>query len=380
MSGEDLYRTHQTLINRLKDLEDEDAWAEFYQFYWHLITNWARNVGCSEDAAQDVFQETILSLMRAMPDFKLDHDRGRFRSFLKTIVTRRAADALRRENKYVQLMVKEETPGEAPEFEDIPDLAEPDEAEMDLMWAKSLMSQALSSAYQKIDPVTYKSFCLYVLDGLAVSEVIERLPGCTEAAVYKHKSRFMDILEKEFLELLARYSDSAKELELNKQGKKTFSAVFNEIIKEKPDYRDTIIAESPLKQIVKRIEFVSEILGKVTGLPEKGDFLVPFEYQGQTSRCLMVNSDESEAPREWYQVSDKCVIGRRKSCDIRLQSKDVSGVHASILCIEGNHICRDENSTNGTFINKQRLKGKRFIKDGDVLQFAHQERFVFIKK
>ena len=81
---EDARHTRLTLIQKVKDPDNEEAWFEFHQLYWDLVIGWARMYGCSETLAQDVFQETMVNLLRNLSDFDYDRDKGHFRSYLKT--------------------------------------------------------------------------------------------------------------------------------------------------------------------------------------------------------------------------------------------------------------------------------------------------------
>lgn len=66
-------------------------------------------------------------------------------------------------------------------------------------------------------------------------------------------------------------------------------------------------------------------------------------------------------------------IGRRSDCDLFLQSRCVSGHHAEVIAIGPALILRDLNSTNGTYVNGERLIGECSIVPGDCLQFADTE-------
>lgn len=63
-------------------------------------------------------------------------------------------------------------------------------------------------------------------------------------------------------------------------------------------------------------------------------------------------------------------IGRDTACDVVLALGYPSRFHARITDQEGVLILEDLNSTNGTFVNEQRLTEPTSIKTGDVLKFS----------
>ncbi len=68
---------------------------------------------------------------------------------------------------------------------------------------------------------------------------------------------------------------------------------------------------------------------------------------------------------------EKKTIGRSDDNDIRIAQSDISGHHA-ILCRKqnGNVAIVDCNSTNGTFVNGQRITGERILNAGDIVVLA----------
>src|SRR6266508_2201606 len=96
MSPDDSLTTRRTLLSRLRNLEDQESWRAFFDRYWELLYNVARRSGLGEPEAQDVVQETVIAVAKAMPDFRYDPARGSFKQWLLRITGRRIMDHLRR--------------------------------------------------------------------------------------------------------------------------------------------------------------------------------------------------------------------------------------------------------------------------------------------
>jgi RNA polymerase sigma-70 factor (ECF subfamily) len=78
-----LIPTRQSLLSRLKDWNDQESWKVFFDTYWRLIYRAATGAGLNDAEAQDVVQETVIAVMKAMPTFKYNREKGSFRGFLK---------------------------------------------------------------------------------------------------------------------------------------------------------------------------------------------------------------------------------------------------------------------------------------------------------
>ena len=66
-------------------------------------------------------------------------------------------------------------------------------------------------------------------------------------------------------------------------------------------------------------------------------------------------------------------IGRREGFDLCLPSLNVSGLHAEILEEDGELWLYDLNSTNGTFINDERIDIKAKLQDNDLVVFGNRQ-------
>jgi S1-C subfamily serine protease len=63
-------------------------------------------------------------------------------------------------------------------------------------------------------------------------------------------------------------------------------------------------------------------------------------------------------------------IGREATvCEIVLENPKVSRLHAEVVSIDGRVLLIDRNSSNGTFVNDQKID-KRYLQDGDIIYFG----------
>jgi len=66
------------------------------------------------------------------------------------------------------------------------------------------------------------------------------------------------------------------------------------------------------------------------------------------------------------------VLGRSETAGHTIYSSKVSKEHAAILVVDGKYAVRDLNSTNGTFVNGERVE-EHLLADGDIIHVAHVE-------
>lgn len=67
---------------------------------------------------------------------------------------------------------------------------------------------------------------------------------------------------------------------------------------------------------------------------------------------------------------DTIVLGRHPECDIVVDLGAVSRQHAKIITAQGDSYVEDLNSRNGTFVNDERVEGRRHLKQGDELRIC----------
>src|SRR4051794_34306024 len=93
---DELIPTRQSLLSRIKDWSDNDSWQDFFDTYWKLIYRTARASGLQRAEAEEVVQETLITISKAVADFEYDPRKGSFKSYLRTATIWRIRDRFRR--------------------------------------------------------------------------------------------------------------------------------------------------------------------------------------------------------------------------------------------------------------------------------------------
>src|ERR1051326_1162447 len=98
---DDLLPTRWTLIERLKNWDDQESWRQFFDTYWKLIYGVAIKSGLTHPEAQDVVQETVISVSKRMQNFKADAAYGSFKTWLLNLTRWRISDQFRKRGRGV---------------------------------------------------------------------------------------------------------------------------------------------------------------------------------------------------------------------------------------------------------------------------------------
>ncbi len=84
-----------SLLDRLRlDQRDRD-WETFFAVYDGLIFMWLKRAGVAETDLEDLKQEILMALVRAVPTFRHNGHTGAFRKWLKILVTQRVLNHFR---------------------------------------------------------------------------------------------------------------------------------------------------------------------------------------------------------------------------------------------------------------------------------------------
>lgn len=177
--------TRASLIVRLRDQEDRDAWDEVMAIYGPLVFRMALRQGLQRADAEDVVQQVFTAIFQSVEKCLEQSERGRFRNWLIGIGRNVALNMLNRRPKegigiggshghdmLDQLKAKEE------------ELA----SEFDIEYQREVYRWAAQRVQADVDSKTWEAFRMTHVDGVAIIEAAKQL-GVGVGQVYVARSR-----------------------------------------------------------------------------------------------------------------------------------------------------------------------------------------------
>lgn len=193
----ELIPTRQTLLDRLRVEDNQESWREFFETYWKLIYSAAIKAGLSDAEAQDVVQETVISVYRSLPNFEYDPKAGSFKAWLLKLTRWRIVDQFRKRRPDSADRISKGPKAEQAEIEAVPDPASsvPD-SYWDEQWERNVFETAIERAKTRVEPKQFQIFDLYVLKEWPVKKVRDVL-GVSATQIYLAKHRVSGVIKKE---------------------------------------------------------------------------------------------------------------------------------------------------------------------------------------
>ena len=197
-NAEDPIRTRRSLLNRLKNWEDQNSWNDFDRIYRELVYSFAKHKGLTDAEAEDVVQETFISVAKNIRDFNYDPAVGSFKSWLFHNTEWRIRDQLRKRPKAALIADRSpRTSGGTATTDRIPDPAGFNLREIwDREWEKSLYDSALDKVKRLVKASQYQLYDLYVTKQWPVRKIALTL-GVNVGQVYLAKHRVSVLLKKQ---------------------------------------------------------------------------------------------------------------------------------------------------------------------------------------
>jgi RNA polymerase sigma factor (sigma-70 family) len=205
--------TRESLLLRLKDWEDRDSWQEFFSTYRKLIFSTALKSGLSETEAEEVLQETIISVAKTIKEFKYDRKRCTFKSWLGHLTRKRIADQFRKRSPRHAEPPPHSAASDTPKTPFIERVPDPSNVSLEALWEQEwkekLLETAIAQVKREVSARQYQIFDFYTLRKMSVSEVAASL-GVSAGQVYLAKHRVARLIKKAARRLEAQMSRGIK--------------------------------------------------------------------------------------------------------------------------------------------------------------------------
>ena len=184
--------TQLTLLVRIRDAGDQEAWGRFVDLYAPLVYGFLRKRGLQDADSADLTQDVLRQVALAVKSLVYDAKRGSFRSWLFTVVQNRLTDHWRKEG------IREQGTGDTDAQRQLNNIPQSDgldaSAEWNADYERQLFHFAANTVKQDFTPVTWQAFWLTSVEGMRGKDVAEQL-GLSVAAVYLAKGRVMTRLK-----------------------------------------------------------------------------------------------------------------------------------------------------------------------------------------
>lgn len=192
-----LAATRRSLVDRLQNWEDRKHWQEFFDTYWKLIFSAARKSGLTETEAEEVVQETIITVAKKVGQLRYDPARGSFKGWLLHITRWRIADQFRKRQPGEDRRRSSDNTRITATIERLPDA---EAVDLDALWEKEWQANLLAAAMQRVkkrvDAKQFQIFDCYVRKEWPAQKVAAEL-GVSVGQVYLARHRVTAILKKE---------------------------------------------------------------------------------------------------------------------------------------------------------------------------------------
>lgn len=191
----DMPLTRASLLIRIRDGQDQDAWLQFLDVYGPVVYGFARKRGLQDADAADLMQDVMRSVSVAAQDLHYDPRRGSFRGWLFTVTRNKVFNFLSKQKNRAQAA------GDSAAHELLSNLPADGETEWDQEYERRVFAWAADEVRPEFQQSTWDAFWQTAVDGhppAAVGKKLKLSPG----AVYVAKSR-----------VLARLREKVREFE-----------------------------------------------------------------------------------------------------------------------------------------------------------------------
>jgi RNA polymerase sigma-70 factor (ECF subfamily) len=182
--------TRPSLLVRIRDARDGEAWSQFVALYAPLVYGHARKYGLQDADAADLTQEVLKAVAGAVHRLDYDPRRGSFRGWLFTIVRNKLRNFIEAKGRQIQ------GSGDTAAIQLLEGQAAPEQERWEADYQRQLFVWAVERIRPEFQEKTWQAFWLTAVGGESGKDVAAKL-AMTVAAVYLAKGRVLARLKAE---------------------------------------------------------------------------------------------------------------------------------------------------------------------------------------
>ena len=188
--------TRPSLLLRLRDVRDQQAWSTFLEIYQPLIYRVIRQRRVQDADAREVTQEVLLAVANSIDQWEADPQRGTFRGWLTTITRNLVVNFLIKQSRHPR------GSGDSDFRRGLESLPAPagDESELfDVEERRQIFRWAAERIRPEFRESNWEAFWRTAVEGRGAIEVAREL-GISPGLVYVSRNRIMKRLRDKVVE------------------------------------------------------------------------------------------------------------------------------------------------------------------------------------
>ena len=192
--------TRASLLLRLRDPQDHEAWVEFVMLYEPVMYRLLRRNGLQDADAREVMQELFLAVSRSIDRWDPAKERGSFRGWLRRVARNLVINWLKQRDRRVVATGGSQLQAM---LDLLPAADEPKGAEFDRELRRALFHRAAEQVQSEVHPSTWQAFWETGVLGTSAADAAKKLgmaPGAVRVAKCRVLARLRETvtaLEKE---------------------------------------------------------------------------------------------------------------------------------------------------------------------------------------
>ncbi len=182
--------TSESLLIRVRDPSDREAWLRFDAIYRPVVYRLARRAGCQDSDANDLVQQVMLAVSKSIPNWEKDPSKGTFRGWLHRVARNTLISLIRSRRGMLSMEELKE------KCQSLSANIASNELEqwIDQEYFRSRIRWAAELVREEFIETSWRAFWMTTLDELSVTEAAEQLK-ISIGSVYAARSRIMRRLQ-----------------------------------------------------------------------------------------------------------------------------------------------------------------------------------------